>query len=90
MNAPGGGGSVCAIGTLPGVAVMAEEIARCPHCGAVQGGPALTSTGAAVVAVYAEVARIRAAAEEAGRAREAELLREIRLLRETVARLRGG
>lgn len=62
---------------------MSEEVARCPHCGAIQGGSA-----AALDALYREVARIGKLAEQA--AREAELRREIRLLRETVARLRGG
>lgn len=63
---------------------MSEEVARCPHCGAIQGGSA-----AALDALYREVARIGKLAEQAD-AREAELRREIRLLRETVARLRGG
>lgn len=61
--------------------VKAEEVARCPHCGSVQGG-----TAAALDALYREVQRLT---ELAG-TREAELLREIRLLQETVARLRGS
>ncbi len=60
---------------------MSEEVARCPHCGTIEGG-----TAAALDALYGEVARLRLLAER----REAGLLREIRLLRETVARLRGG
>jgi predicted nucleic acid-binding Zn-ribbon protein len=77
------------------LAVM-DEVARCPHCGAIKGG-----TAAAIDALYREVSRIKDLAErrqaasqdvtdEAAKAREAELLREIRLLRETVARLRGS
>jgi hypothetical protein len=73
------------------VAVRAEEITRCPHCGVSQGG-----TTAALDALYGEVARLRRIAEEEqalireeAATREAELLREIRLLQETVARLRG-
>jgi predicted nucleic acid-binding Zn-ribbon protein len=64
-----------------------DEVARCPHCGAINGG-----TAAAVDALYREVSRIKdlALALDSAQAREAELLREIRLLRETVARLRGG
>jgi predicted nucleic acid-binding Zn-ribbon protein len=73
-----------------------DEVARCPHCGAIKGG-----TAAAIDALYREVSRIKDLAErrqaasqdvtdEAAKAREAELLREIRLLRETVARLRGS
>jgi hypothetical protein len=75
-----------------------DEVARCPHCGAIQGG-----TAAAIDALYREVAKIKDLAERrppapgeaaealaAAKAREAELLSEIRLLRETVARLRGG
>jgi hypothetical protein len=73
-----------------------DEVARCPHCGAVKGG-----TAAAIDALYREVSRIKDLAErrqrasqdvtdDAAKAREAELLREIRLLRETVARLRGS
>jgi hypothetical protein len=75
-----------------------DEIARCPHCGAIKGG-----TTAAIDALYREVAKLKELAERPGppatdpakslaapRAREAELLREIRLLRETVARLRGS
>ena len=64
---------------------MSEQAARCPHCGAIQGGAA-----AALVALYEEVARLKQLAEEEAQAREAELLREIRLLRETVARLRSS
>jgi hypothetical protein len=63
------------------MAVMSEEVARCPRCGTIRGG-----TVAALDALYGEVARLRLLAAE----REAELLREIRLLQETVARLRGG
>jgi hypothetical protein len=73
-----------------------DEVARCPHCGAVKGG-----TTAAIDALYREVSRIKDLAQrqrpapqdvtgDAAMAREAELLREIRLLRETVARLRGS
>jgi hypothetical protein len=73
-----------------------DEVARCPHCGAVKGG-----TAAAIDALYREVSRIKDLAQrqrsapqdatgDAARAREAELLHEIRLLRETVARLRGS
>jgi len=73
-----------------------DEVARCPHCGAIKGG-----TAAAIDALYREVSRIKDLAErrqqasqdvtdDAAEAREAELLREIRLLRETVARLRGS
>src|SRR5262245_15543629 len=82
------------------MAVMSEEVARCPHCGSIEGGVA-----AALDALYAEVARLRqlaerpapdeeqalmAAAVKEAAAREADLLREVRLLQETVARLRGG
>ena len=76
------------------MAVMSEEVARCPHCGSIRGG-----TAAALDALYGEVARLRRLAEgptvkeadvKEAAAREADLLREIRLLRETVARLRGG
>lgn len=79
------------------MAVM-DEVARCPHCGAIKGG-----TDAAIDALYHEVSRIKDLAErqqpapqdvtealDAAKARETELLREIRLLRETVARLRGS
>jgi hypothetical protein len=76
------------------LAVM-DEVARCPHCGAIKGG-----TAAAIDALYHEVSRIKDLAERQrqapqdvtgdAKAREAELLREIRLLRETVARLRGS
>jgi hypothetical protein len=73
-----------------------DEVARCPHCGAIKGG-----TAAAIDALYHEVSRIKDLAErrrptpqdvadDTAKAREAELLREIRLLRETVARLRGS
>jgi predicted nucleic acid-binding Zn-ribbon protein len=79
-----------------------DEVARCPHCGAIIGG-----TAAAIDALYREVSRIQDLAQrqqpapqdatqdateafEAAKAREAELLGEIRLLRETVARLRGS
>jgi predicted nucleic acid-binding Zn-ribbon protein len=79
-----------------------DEVARCPHCGAIKGG-----TAAAIDALYREVSKIKDLAErrqsatqdvtddaakalDASQAREAELLREIRLLRETVARLRGS
>jgi hypothetical protein len=81
-----------------------DEVARCPHCGALGGGAA-----AAIDALYREVAKIKDLAErrrpapreiaeslaaakalDAAKIREAELLSEIRLLRETVARLRGG
>jgi predicted nucleic acid-binding Zn-ribbon protein len=75
-----------------------DEVARCPHCGAIKGG-----TAAAIDALYREVSRIQDLAQrqqpapqdateafEAAKAREAELLGEIRLLRETVARLRGS
>ncbi len=84
---------------------MAEEVARCPHCGTVRGG-----TAAALDALYGEVAKLRQLAErppsdqeaalkeaalkeaaiKEAAAREADLLREVRLLRETIARLRGG
>jgi predicted nucleic acid-binding Zn-ribbon protein len=77
---------------------MDEEVARCPHCGAIKGG-----TDAAIDALYREVSRIKELAERqrpapkditealgAVKTREAELLGEIRLLRETVARLRGS
>lgn len=63
---------------------MSEKIARCPHCGAIQGG-----SSAALDALYQEVARLSHLAQEAV-AREADLRREVRLLQETVARLRGG
>lgn len=73
-----------------------DEVARCPHCGAIKGG-----TAAAIDALYREVSRIKDLAQrqrpaprdltdDAAKAREAELIREIRLLRETVARLRGS
>jgi len=75
-----------------------DEVARCPHCGAIKGG-----TAAAIDALYREVSRIKDLAQrqrtaprdvtealDAAKAREAELLDEIRLLRETVARLRGS
>jgi predicted nucleic acid-binding Zn-ribbon protein len=63
---------------------MSDELARCAHCGAIQGG-----SSAALDALYREVARLTQLAQEAG-ARESDLRREIRLLRETVARLRAG
>jgi predicted nucleic acid-binding Zn-ribbon protein len=78
----GGCPSVCPC--RPWMAVMSEEIARCPHCGAIEGG-----ASAALDALYREVARLSQLAQEAA-SREADLRREVRLLRETVARLRGG
>jgi predicted nucleic acid-binding Zn-ribbon protein len=63
---------------------VADEVARCVHCGAIQGG-----SSAALDALYREVARLSQLAQDAG-AREADLRREIRLLQETVARLRAG
>jgi hypothetical protein len=79
------------------MAVMSEEITRCPHCGVIQGGAVV-----ALDALYGEVVRLRQLAErppplpdeehalKGASAREAALLREIRLLQETVARLRGS
>lgn len=85
----------------PGMAVMSEEVARCPQCGTIKGG-----APAALDALYGEVARLRQLAERLpraarpdaeqeralheARARETQMRREIRLLQETVARLRGG
>jgi hypothetical protein len=68
------------------MAVMSEsvDVARCAHCGAVQGG-----SSAVLDALYQEVARLSRLAQEAGD-RERDLRREIRLLQETVARLRAG
>jgi hypothetical protein len=62
----------------------AAAVARCAHCGAIQGG-----SSAALDALYREVARLSQLARDAG-AREADLRREVRLLQETVARLRAG
>lgn len=83
------------------MAVMSEEVARCPQCGTIKGG-----APAALDALYGEVARLRQLAEwlpraarpdaeqeralHEARARETQMRREIRLLQETVARLRGG
>jgi hypothetical protein len=77
--------SLCSIcDGCPEIKSMSEQVARCPHCGAIQGG-----SGAALDALYREVARLSQLAQEAG-AREADLRREVRLLRETVARLRAS
>lgn len=42
----------------PGMAVMSEEVARCPQCGTIKGG-----APAALDALYGEVARLRQLAE---------------------------
>jgi predicted nucleic acid-binding Zn-ribbon protein len=104
MPRPDGYDTLCLVSSAFWKLAVMDEVARCPHCGAIKGG-----TAAAIDALYCEVSRINDLAErqrptpqdvteaievtrelDAAKAREAELLREIRLLRETVARLRGG